>query len=179
MSTKRGTALIALVLSGFMSGCSGSEGDAAPAAVEVKTAPRTVQLYFEGPDALLGAEPRTLQLAESDEAAIAPVLNELIKGPKTPMKGRGFPADAVLRGAYLLPEGTAIVDVGGATLAAGWNTGSHAEMMALHAVAHTVAANFRSARRVRLLVNGQPAETLGGHIRIDHPFVPDSSLLRR
>jgi germination protein M len=118
----------------------------------------------------LAAEERTLPLPENDAAALGPALRELVKGPRNPALLAVLPEDTELRAAYLLPDGNAVIDLGGPTLAGGWNSGSHDELMAIHSIIETAMANFDSVRRVRLLINGQVAETLGGHIRIDRPL---------
>jgi Sporulation and spore germination len=77
----------------------------------------------------------------------------------------------------MLPDGTASVDLGGATLTSGWGTGTHEELMAVYSVVQTVTANFPEAKRVRLLINGEPAETLAGHIWLGKSLHPMSSLV--
>jgi spore germination protein GerM len=148
-------------------------------AVENKVAVRPVTLYYQGLDMLLVAELRNVALPENPAAAMPVVVRELIKPPLTPNRARSFPADTVVRAAYLLPEGTAFVDLGGATLTRGWGTGSHEEMMAIYAVVQTVTANFPEVKRVRILVNGEPAETLAGHINIARSLAPVPSLVSR
>lgn len=144
-----------------------------------KVTERTVQLYFESSDMLLVAEPRSVGLPENSAAAMPTLIRELLKGSVNPSVPKPFPADTELRGAYLLADGTAVVDLGGPTLAGGWNTGSHQEMIAAYSVVQTVIANVPEAKRVRLLVNGQPAETLAGHLTIDRPLRPMQALLRK
>lgn len=137
-----------------------------------KVAPRIVLLYYESPDLLLVPERRNLQLPQSPAGALSEVLRELLKGSANAAVQRSFPADTVLRGAYLLADGTAFVDLGGPTLTQGWGTGSHEELMAVYSVVQTVMTNFPEAKRVRLLVNGEPAETLAGHISLARPLTP-------
>jgi len=72
---------------------------------------------------------------------------------------------------------TVIVDLGGATLTAGWGTGSHQELMSLYSLVHTLTANFADARRVRVLINGTPAETLAGHISLTKSLEPFPGLV--
>jgi len=137
-----------------------------------RVAVRMVRLYYESPQMLLVAEPRNIALPESPAAAIPVVARELIKGPATAASLRLFPADTVVRGAYLLPGGTVVVDLGGPTLQQGWGTGSHQELMAAYSLVQTLSANFADARRVRILVNGSPAETLAGHVSLARSLTP-------
>ena len=77
-----------------------------------------------------------------------------------------------MRGTYLLPGGTVVVDLGGPTLSQGWGTGSHQELMAALSLVQTVSANFTEGRRVRVLINGSPAETLAGHVSLIKSIEP-------
>lgn len=142
-----------------------------------KVSSRTITLFFESPEGLV-PEQRTLPLPDSDAAAVSMVARELLKGSANQSIPRPLPEDSLIRAAYLLPEGLAVVDVGGPTLATGWNTGSHGEMIAVYALVQTVVSNFPSVQRVRILVNGQPVQTLAGHIEIDRALRPLQSLLR-
>jgi spore germination protein GerM len=142
-----------------------------------KVAMRLVRLYYESPQMLLAGEPRNVALPESTAAAIPVVVRELLKGPAVATSLRLLPPDTVVRGAYLLPGGTVIIDLGGPTISGGWGTGSHQELMAVYSLVQTVTANFAEARRVRVLINGSPAETLGGHISLSRSLGPMPSLV--
>ncbi len=142
-----------------------------------KVAVRMVRLYYESPQMLLAAETRNVPLPENSAAAVPMVVRELLKGPALPASLRLFPEDTIARGVFLLPGGTVIVDLGGATLTQGWGTGSHRELMAVYSLVQTLTANFAEAKNVRVLINGTPSETLAGHISVDRPLVPIVSLV--
>ncbi len=169
-------ALVALALLSLVT-CRKKESITAALSVENKVAPRTIRLFYESSEMLLTSESRNVQLPESPAGALPLIVRELFKGSANRGVPRLFPEDTVVRGAFLLPDGTALVDLGGATLSRGWSTGSHQELMAVYSVVQTVTVNIPEARRVRLLLNGEPAETLGGHIGLEKPLVPLSSLL--
>lgn len=147
--------------------------------VENKVAMRTVSLYYESPDLLLAPEKRELPLPQNPAGALDVVMKELLKGSTNAAVPRLLPADTLIRGAYLLPDGTAFVDLGGPTLTAGWTTGSHQELMAIYSLVQTVTANFPEAKRVRVLVNGEPAETLAGHVSLSRAFSPLPTMVVR
>lgn len=177
LSRVRCSVLIVLACAVFGAGCRKEPRPTTNLNVENKVAPRVVRLFYESPDMLLVGEPRSVDLPRNPAGALSPVVRELFKGSVNPAVPRLFPADSVVRAAYLLPDGTALVDLGGATLTQGWGTGSHAELMAVYSVVQTVTANFPEAKRVRLLLNGQPAQTLAGHIALDRPLKPMPSLV--
>ena len=146
--------------------------------VENKVTVRAVTLFYESPETLLLApERRDVAVPENPAGAMPVVLRELLKGSANAAVPRLLPADTVLRAAYLLPDGTVLVDLGGPTLSAGWGTGTHQELMAIYSVVQTVVANFPEARRVRLLLNGTPSETLGGHVALGRALAPMPSLV--
>lgn len=146
---------------------------------ENKVAPRTIALFYESPDMLLVPERRDVPLPENPAGAVPAVIRELLKGPMNEAVPRLFPADAALRAAYFLPDGTVFVDLGGPTLSQGWSTGSHQELMAVYSLVQTVTTNFPQSRRVKLLVNGVPAETLGGHVSLARGLTPMPTLVAR
>ena len=170
-------AVVAVALLVLAGGCRKKSGPSANLNVENKVAVRTVKLYYESEQMMLVPEQRNVPLPENPAAAVPMVVRELMKGPATPAGLRLFPADTVVRAAYLLPEGTVIVDLGGQTLAQGWGTGSHQELMAAYSLVQSVTANFQEARRVRILLNGTPAETLGGHISLARSLAPMPALI--
>jgi hypothetical protein len=49
--------------------------------------------------------------------------------------------------------------------------------MAVYSIVETVTANFPEAKKVRVLINGSPAETLAGHIALDRSLTPMTSLV--
>jgi len=147
--------------------------------VENKVAMRTVSLYYESENLLLAPEKRDLPLPENPAGALGLVMRELLKGSADAAVPRLLPADTLIRGAYLLPDGTAFVDLGGPTLTQGWTTGSHQELMAIYSMVQTVTANFPEAKKVRVLVNGEPAETLAGHVSLSRAFSPAPSMVVR
>lgn len=168
-------AAIAILIA--LAACSKKENPAANLNAQNRVAMRAVRLYFESPSMLLASETRNIPLPENPAAAAPVVVRELMKGPATAAGMRLFPADTVVRGTYLLPEGTVVVDLGGATLSQGWGTGSHQELMAIDSLVWTITSNFGEAKQVRILLNGSPAETLAGHIALSRSLKADPQVL--
>ncbi|MBN2645771.1 MAG: GerMN domain-containing protein [Desulfuromonadaceae bacterium] len=57
--------------------------------------------------------------------------------------------------------------------------GSSSELLTIHALTNTVAANFPTIRRLRLKVDGQPLVTLKGHVDLSLALEADFSLIRQ
>jgi spore germination protein GerM len=140
---------------------------------------RPVTLFFEGPEMLLVRETRSVGLPENPAGALSLVARELLKGSSNAGVPHIFPRDTVVRATFLLPDGTAFVDLGGPTLEQGWGTGSHEELMAVYSVVQTVTTNFPEAKRVRILINGDPAETLAGHVNLSRALLPSANYVAR
>ena len=171
------TAVFALALLAALGACKKKENPAANLNAQNRVAVRAVRLFYESPQMLLVSESRNIALPESTAAALPIVVRELLKGPAGKDLFRLFPQDTAVRATYLLPGGTVIVDLGGNTLTAGWGAGSHQELMAAMSLAQTLSANFTEGRRVRILVNGAPAETLGGHVSLAKSLEPLPNLV--
>lgn len=138
---------------------------------------KPVKLFYEGDSLLLTARVENVALPEGDAAAIRPLLTALLAPVPEGTEPKPIPPGIEIRATYLLPDGTAIVDLSGPLFASGWQTGSQAELMLAYSIVQTLASNLPSVRQVQLIVNGQPAETLGGHLSIEHPLRPNPRLV--
>ncbi len=81
-----------------------------------------------------------------------------------------LPPRASVRKAYLLEDGTAVVDFSreiGQQLMGGIAT----ELALLQSVARTLTQNQTGVKQVRFLVDGQQRPTLSGHVSIQAPFL--------
>ena len=145
---------------------------------------RRVSLYFESPqDDLLHPEARDVPAALDDVAFLRSVAAAVMDGPRRPELVKPFPDGWSLRGAYLLRDGLAVVDLSppspdapkepGVPAGPRWPAGSHEEDAAIQSLAVTLAKNLPAVTRVVLLVAGDAAETLGGHADLTHPIAPD------
>jgi Sporulation and spore germination len=174
---RRTVITLAATLLTLATGCSKPKPLTPNLNIENKVAVRPIVVFYEAPTMLLTSETRSVALPENPAGALSVVVRELIKGSSNPSLPQLFPADTVVRGAFLLPDGTAFVDLGGPTLAGGWGTGTHRELMAIYSVVQTVTANFPEAKRVRILINDEPAETMAGHVSLAHALTPMPSLV--
>jgi hypothetical protein len=106
------------------------------------------------------------------------VLETLISSPPTPEE-RTLPADTTILGFYILPDGTAIADFSDA-LVTEVPSGISSETAAVDSIARTLESNVLSLHRLKILIHGQEAETLAGHVDLTgffdlNPVPPQSS----
>ena len=104
-------------------------------------------------------------------------LRKLLQGPAEEDEGllASVPDGVTLRGLYMDGQGTAFVDLGSVPPLLG---GMRSEMLLAYGITDTLAYSFPAdVRRVRLLIDGQEADTLAGHLAIDVPLLPRRDLV--
>ena len=127
-----------------------------------------VTLFFPtAAEAKLRPEERDTARPSGPSAYLKALFAELQKGPKQAGLAGALPDRLHLRNAFLLPEGQAVLDL---AMDAGLAFGSDEEMTIVASLVDTVLQNVADTTRVRILVNGEPAETLGGHVDLTRPL---------
>jgi germination protein M len=123
---------------------------------------RTVTIYFGSPDGTsLIAEHRTVPSSDNVSDNIRTVIEALISGPHEGAVAT-LPASVRVRGVFLF-EKTAVIDFS-KELVDDFSGGTTAEFMLISSLVQTVCANFPEVESVRILVEGEEAETIGGHL---------------
>lgn len=117
----------------------------------------------------LEATPVQLKLSAGPVERGRQLLDALISGPTDPHQ-RTLPPGARLLEFYLLPEGIAVADFS-SDLTTELPSGIQSEQMAVESIADTLAANIPNLRRLKILIDGQEAQTLAGHIDLTGYFV--------
>jgi hypothetical protein len=130
----------------------------------------TARIFWASVETPGALQPVEVELALSSETVqrAKQVLNTLIAGPPAP-ELRTLPADATLLEFYLLEDGTAIADFSG-ELSTGTPSGILSEQRAVESIARTLGANVPGLTRLKILIHGQEAETLAGHLDLGGYF---------
>jgi len=128
------------------------------------------QIFWASARAPDKLEPVEVQLPLSADPAqrSKQVLQVLITRPPTPQQ-RTLPADATLLDFYTLPDGTVIADFSD-TLATETPSGILSEQLAVDSIRRTLEANVNALRRLKILIHGQEADTLAGHVDLSGFF---------
>jgi spore germination protein GerM len=155
------------------------DAPAQAAAPETPAAKETMKatLFFQRDDGLFVAEIRDVPASGSVAADAEAVLAELIKGSSGGLVS-ALPPETRLRQVFLTKDGTAYADFT-KDLAAAHPSGSDAENATVFAIVDTLAFNFKTIKKVFILVDGEERETLNGHITLDRPFRPDFTLVAK
>lgn len=142
------------------------------------TIPRVeVTLWFPSSagDALVG-EPGEIFSTTDPGARAKQIVTALLAGPQTIGAMPALPSETTLRQVYVLDDGTAWIDFS-SQIRRGLGGGSSDERLAVYSVVDSVAFNVPEIGRVGILVDGNPVETLNGHLDLRRPLPPDRSLL--
>jgi spore germination protein GerM len=131
---------------------------------------RTVTLYYGSADgSSLVPEVRTLPSHESTLDNLRNLVEALVAGPR---QGgvRTIPASVRLRGVFIHDK-TAVIDFS-SELVDDFNGGSTTEYMLISSLVQTICGNLPQVEAVRILVEGDEVETIGGHISASGPLRP-------
>jgi hypothetical protein len=133
------------------------------------------QMYWLSASAPAALDATTIQLPLSADPVerSKQLINALIARAPDP-KVRTLPAESSLLAFYLQPDGTAIADFSD-EISSGMPSGILSEQLAVQSVAQTLGANVSGIRQLKVLVHGQEAETLAGHLDL-YGFFPVPSV---
>jgi germination protein M len=138
-----------------------------PAATAAQTV--RVTLFFPAAeDGKLRAEERDIAKPSGGNAFLKSLFSELKRGPQRTGLIASLPEKIQLRNAFLLSNGLAVLDL---AVDSGLSFGSDEELTIVAALVDTTLQNVADTNRVRILVNGEPAETLGGHVDLTRPLL--------
>ena len=141
-----------------------------PTDVKVKA-----RMYWAAPGNTGALEPEDVDLALSADPVLRSrqLVDALILSPPSPEQ-RTLPADTTLLDFYLMPDGTAIADFAD-TFATGTPSGILSEQLAVDSITRTLAASVPQVRRLKILLHGQEADTLAGHLDLTGFFPVNSA----
>ncbi|MCD6585461.1 MAG: GerMN domain-containing protein [Desulfobacteraceae bacterium] len=103
------------------------------------------------------------------------LIEALIQGPSSGLT-RTIPATTELRAIYI-DDKTAYVDLT-REVAVSHPGGIFSELMTIYSIVNTLVLNVNEVDQVKILIAGQDAETLSGHIDIRFPLNADILLIR-
>ncbi|PYU05934.1 MAG: hypothetical protein DMG33_09530 [Acidobacteria bacterium] len=128
-------------------------------------------LFWASPeqDGALAAVSVQMPLSNDPVLRAKQVLDTLLAGP-VDADLRTLPPDAALLEFYLLPDGTGVADFSD-PMATSLPSGIESEQMAVDSIARTLEANVPQVQRLKILIHGQEAETLAGHVDLTGTFV--------
>ena len=139
---------------------------------------KEVLLYFSDSEGeyLIGEKRKILGKKEAEEEAKETIV-ELIKGPKGKLIPTLPPRSRLLT-LKISDAGVAKVNFN-AALSRDHPGGSSAEMMTVYSIVNSLALNFPRIKRVQILIDGKPIETITGHLSLRQSIPPKPDLIKR
>lgn len=140
--------------------------------------PILIKVFFGAPARqMLEAEARTIYASATRADQAKQALLELLKGPRSSLVAV-VPQGTELKELYLDEAGMAYVDLS-KEASLHHPGGVFAERLTIAAIVNTLMYNFQEITGVRLFIDGEPQETLAGHVRISGRLHRDRELVAR
>jgi spore germination protein GerM len=148
---------------------------------EKRTVPaerKEVLLYFSDSEGeyLIGEKRKILKKNAVKEEAKETII-ELIKGPGGKLIPT-LPPRTKLLTLQINDAGVAKVNFNPA-LSKDHPGGTSAEMMTVYSIVNSLSLNFPQIKRVQILIDGKPIETITGHLSLGQPVFPKRDLIKR
>jgi hypothetical protein len=146
----------------------------APAVPRIKAT-----LYFQSEDGLhLVATEREVPLAEGAVAQARSILEaQLSAEPAAPLAST-IPKGTVLRGIFVSDRNEVFVDLD-ASIRKAHPGGTLQELMTVYTIVNAVLTNLPDLTEVQILIDGQEADTLAGHVDLRRPLRKNDALVQQ
>ena len=128
-----------------------------------------VHLYFANSDQnVLMAEQRSIPAGIQPEKAGVRIMQALLEGPKQRLE-RTIPEKTRLRGLHILDNRIAYVDLSN-EIRDRHPGGARSEMLTIFSIVNSLTMNLADIETVKILIEGQEATTLTGHMDLRFPL---------
>jgi spore germination protein GerM len=136
-----------------------------------------VHLYFIGrSNYFLMSEQRTVIHPDDTAGFARAIVEALISGPQEGLQ-RAIPPGTKLRAVYTTPDGICYVDLSG-EIRDNHPGGSNTELLTTYSIVNSLILNSPEIERVKILIDGNEALTLAGHINLQLPAKANMLLIR-
>jgi len=134
-------------------------------------------LYFASEDGLLlvPAE-RDVPLAEGVIAQARSILEAQLAAEPTAPLVSAIPKGSTLRGIFISQRNEAFVDLD-PVIRTAHPGGSHQELMTVYTIVNALLTNLPNLQEVQILIGGQEADTLAGHVDLRRPLRKNEGLI--
>ena len=134
-----------------------------------------VKLFFPAADRPgLVMEERTVPFSSDLGTQLKAVVGELIRGSQSGLVA-SLPAQTKVLEVFVSARGVAYVDL--SKEASQGTSGSDEELLSVYSIVNSLTVNFPAVRRVQILLEDRPADTLAGHVDLSRPLTADMTLL--
>jgi hypothetical protein len=95
------------------------------------------------------------------------ILESLIEGPSDASLWSVWPRDTKINAFFITDDGSAFVDLD-VTSSMMENMDTTSELLAIYSMVNSLTLNIPAIKQVKLLIQGKDAQTLAGHIGLEH-----------
>jgi hypothetical protein len=143
-----------------------------------KQSKEIVHLYFaDETDQYLKVEDRVVSHPDSPCLFAQILLNALFEGSNTNLNPV-LPKGEFLRAVYIENDSqTAYIDLK-QTIISHFPGGVTQELLTIYAIVNTLTLNMREVKQVKIVIGGQEANTLNGHLDIRYPYITNMLIVR-
>lgn len=134
-----------------------------------------VRLFFTANGALLAPELREIESTDSLHERARAVVDMLLEGPRSKQLRSPVPRRTSVRALYIVGD-MAVLDMT-QNLQVGMAGQVSAEMLCVYSLVNTICLNCPGVRKVRILIEGRPVETLGGGLDLTSALVENLTLI--
>ncbi|MBW1893259.1 MAG: GerMN domain-containing protein [Deltaproteobacteria bacterium] len=136
-----------------------------------------IYLYFSNKDnSFLSAEKRNILHPDDSADFGRKIIHELIEGSLNKLV-RTIPEKTVLNAFYVSDDGTAYADFS-QEIKEHHPGGSQSEYLTVYSVVNSIVYNVPDIKAVKILINGNEAMTLAGHIELRSPIRANMVMVR-
>jgi len=134
-------------------------------------------LFFASADGqrMVGVE-REVPLAEGTVAQARALVEALLAGDAPAPLSSTIPEGTSLRGIFVSSRNEVFIDLD-ATVRTKHPGGSMQELLTVYTLVNTIVVNLPSVSEVQILINGQEADTLAGHVDLRRPLRKNEGLI--
>lgn len=142
---------------------------------EVQDSKKIILFFASEDDTFLHPEERDIPSDSSIAHQAKQIIKELINGSQNSYI-LPLPPETKLRELFITKEGIVYVDFS-REIQEKHLSGSSAEILTIFSTVNSLAYNFKSIKRVFLLIEGNERETLAGHVDLSRPLLPRYDLI--
>ncbi|MCB9480410.1 MAG: GerMN domain-containing protein [Desulfobacteraceae bacterium] len=139
---------------------------------------KEVFLYFANLDnSALEAEKQKIIFNSDTRKFAQSIIEALLKGPANKSLMSALPEGTKLLSLYIQDNLIAVLDFS-EEIRENHPGGSQAEILTIYSIVNTLTLNIEEIKEVKILINGNEAETLAGHIALSFPLKENLTIVK-
>ncbi len=135
-------------------------------------------IYFtENSNNYLKAEKQKVVFDTNARKYAQNLIRNLLDGPQSNNLISPVPEETKLIALYIQDDNTAVLDFSN-EISKNHPRGSQAEILTIYSIVNTLTLNINEIEKVKILINGNEAETLAGHISLKFPLKENLAIIK-